>query len=247
MLEILKELWVAGVDIIFPEYCPGCNSRLNITDSDLCSQCWGRVREIIAQPFCTHCGKTAANYEIFNNRCHNCQDTKSKLDFVLRVAGYESPLKDMLWQLKYSGQSRFDRFLGELAADMALARPEFRDIDYVVPIPLHWIRQFRRGYNQSELMAAAMTRKLRHIGLNMQLSCDLVRVRNTPPQTTLSEAKRRANLAGAFAVRPDHKFQGKKICLLDDVTTTGTTLETAARILRRAGAKSVGALVILVP
>ena len=247
MFSIVKSLFAAGVDIIYPSFCPVCHVRLDSGDDTLCGECWDSLRELISLPSCSFCGKTAAKYETFNGRCHECQGLKSQLDYIIRVGAYQSPLKELLWQLKYCGQSSLDRFLGGLAADTATIRPEFRELDYLVPIPLHWRRRLRRGYNQSELLAEAIARKLTMSGMPRKLNFDLVRIRNTPPQTTLSEARRRANLAGAFALRPDHKFSGGKICLIDDVTTTGTTLETAARVLRRAGASSVGALVIMVP
>ncbi len=247
MLSVLKDVFLTGVDIIYPAFCPVCRVRLNYSDHILCDQCWHALRELAATPSCPHCGKTAPNFEIYNGRCHQCHSTKSKLDYIVRVGSYDSPLKELLWHLKYSGQSCLDQFLGELVADIAIGRAEIRSADYLVPIPLHWLRRFRRGYNQSELLSDIIYKKLRSSGLYLQRSTDLVRVKNTPPQTTLTEARRRANLAGAFALRPDHPFSGKSVCLVDDVTTTGTTLETAARILRRSGAASVGAIVIMVP
>ena len=117
-------------------------------------------------------------------------------------------------------------------ADSALADKRFfGDIDFFVPVPLHWRRRFIRGYNQSLLLA----RGLKHP--SAKTSTDLARIRYTKAQPTMPTlAARERNVAGAFAVRYRHPFAGRRICLVDDIKTTGATLNECAKTLKEAGA-----------
>lgn len=127
-------------------------------------------------------------------------------------------------------------------ADTALQTSTFfQDIDIFVPVPLHWRKRLSRGYNQSYLLA----RGLKHP--SAKVSDDFVRIRYTKRQPEMpSFAARQKNVAGAFAVRYRHPFAGKKICLVDDIKTTGATLNECAKTLKEAGASRVFALVLSV-
>jgi ComF family protein len=127
-------------------------------------------------------------------------------------------------------------------ADTALQVSVFLgDIDFFVPVPLHWRKRLIRGYNQSYLLA----RGLKHP--SAKVSTDLVRIRYTPAQPTmLTMAAREKNVEGAFAVRYRHRFAGRRVCLVDDIKTTGATLNECAKTLKEAGALKVFALVLAV-
>jgi ComF family protein len=140
-----------------------------------------------------------------------------------------------------NGQTEHTRVLA-LMADAALQASDFyTEIELFVPVPLHWSRRLIRGYNQSHILA----RKLSHPKAKM--NSDLVRIRRTRSQPTMvSPAARARNVAGAFAVRGRHHFAGRKICLVDDIKTSGATLNECASVLKRAGADKVFALVLAV-
>jgi competence protein ComFC len=127
-------------------------------------------------------------------------------------------------------------------AETALQNSSFgNNVDYLVPVPLHWVRRLKRGYNQANLIAEQLSTKKR------KLNTDLVRIRNTAAQPSLTSAAAKArNVAGAFAVRKGHNIAGKEICLVDDIKTTGATLNECAKTLKQAGAKKVYALVLAV-
>jgi len=116
------------------------------------------------------------------------------------------------------------------------------------PVPLHWRRRLSRGFNQSLLLARHLSRHLAETrrARAIPVRTDLVRIRHTPAQWTLAPTKRRKNVAGAFAVRPDHDFSRKTVCLVDDITTSGATLNECAAVLKNAGAAAVYAVVAAV-
>jgi len=127
-------------------------------------------------------------------------------------------------------------------ADAALQGSRFHEtIDLFVPVPLHWTRRILRGYNQADLIAG----RLHHP--RARVSTDLVRIRRTRTQPqAVTPAARARNVAGAFVVRDGHGFAGRTICLIDDIKTSGATLNECARTLKEAGAAKVYALVLAV-
>jgi ComF family protein len=140
-----------------------------------------------------------------------------------------------------NGRTEFDSILGLLANSVLQGSDFFNEIELFAPVPLHWSRRLARGYNQSQVLA----RKLKHP--TARISTDLVRTRRTKAQPTMtSPAARARNVAGAFAVRRRHNFTGRRICLVDDIKTTGATLNECAKVLKQAGASKVFALVLAV-
>jgi ComF family protein len=128
-----------------------------------------------------------------------------------------------------------------MMADSAFQSSAFFDeTEMFVPVPLHWIRRLVRGFNQSRLIC----KKIKHP--SAKINTDLVRIRNTHRQWDLNHAKRKRNVAGAFAVRKGHNFTGKRICLVDDITTSWATLNECAKTLKQAGAEKVYAIVAAV-
>jgi ComF family protein len=140
-----------------------------------------------------------------------------------------------------NGKTELDSVLGFLA-NAALEGSGFSgEIELFVPVPLHWSRRLARGYNQSHVLAT----RLKHPAA--RISRDLVRIRRTKLQPAVASAAARArNVAGAFAVRRGHDFAGRRICLVDDIKTSGSTLNECARVLKEAGASKVFSLVLAV-
>ncbi len=152
----------------------------------------------------------------------------------------------MIINLKFHNTPKLDKFLGNLLAAAIMGSQIARQADFFVPIPLHWRRQLRRKYNQSELLAQTAVSTLCKQGFKTAYNDDLKRVRYTRPQVSLAVTDRLRNLHNAFQVRPAAPYEGKHICLIDDVSTTGTTLRVAANTLLKAGAAQVSAAVIAV-
>ncbi len=149
--------------------------------------------------------------------------------------------KEMILAFK-NGQTELDSTLGFLVNSALQGSSFCNDIEFFVPVPLHWTRRLWRGYNQSLIIA----RELKHP--TAKTNTDLARIRytKTQPGGIANAAERAANVAGAFAVRKKHSFTGRKVCLIDDVKTTGATLNECAKTLKEAGASKVYALVLAV-
>ena len=140
-----------------------------------------------------------------------------------------------------NGGTEHSHVLAFLANSALQTSDFFRDIELFAPVPLHWSRRLIRGYNQSHILSG----RLKHPAA--KISTDLVRIRRTRSQPTMtSPAARARNVAGAFAIRKGHCFAGRKICLVDDIKTSGATLNECASVLKQAGAVRVFALVLAV-
>ncbi len=154
---------------------------------------------------------------------------------MVAVAAFETPVRECIHALKYERQRRYVPILAAMAAT---ALPMLPPVDALVPVPLHPARERARGFSQSVLIALNLAAPIPLAG-NL-----LTRTRDTPPQVGLDASARHANVAGAFACPNPAAVRGMRIVLLDDVATTGATLDACAVALRAAGAASIHALVI---
>jgi ComF family protein len=173
--------------------------------------------------------------------CPACRDAGFAFERALRLGPYEGLLRDVVLRLKEHTGEGLAEILGRLWVAHARARFKELNADVVVPVPLHWWRRWRRGYNQAETLAQVIAAGL---GLPCWPRC-LRRVRNTPKQSLQSSpSQRQANVRGAFVPRAGLALAGKRVLLIDDVLTTGATASEAARALRRGGAAAVAVAVL---
>jgi ComF family protein len=172
--------------------------------------------------------------------CAACRQQDFHFDGIARAGVYKDALQQMILAFKHD-RTDLISILAPLA-NAALQGSRFYDeVDLFVPVPLHWTRRLLRGYNQSQLIAKSLDHP------RARVSTDLVRIRRTKAQPTAPTFPARArNVAGAFAVRKDHRFTGKTICLIDDIKTSGATLSECAKTLKEAGATKVYALVLAI-
>jgi ComF family protein len=163
--------------------------------------------------------------------CPRCRRRPSALVRCRAIGPYEGSLRAIVQAMKYQGCRSLSRGLGVRL--QASAADVLETADVVVPVPLHRARQRSRGFNQASDLARQ---------LNAPVVAALTRVRATPSQTDLPAARRHANVRGAFALRRRHDVRGLRVVVVDDVSTTGATLEACARVLIDAGAASVSAV-----
>jgi ComF family protein len=157
-------------------------------------------------------------------------------DLAYTFGSYEGPLQKLIHLFKYGKVESLARPLSEL---ILRALPRDLGVDHVIAIPMHWRKEWQRGFNQAALLAEPVARRYA-----LKLSTNLQRVRKTESQASLDEQGRRTNLKNAFAVRRPQEIAGKRILLVDDVFTTGATLRVAAAVLKNAGATHVTVLTL---
>jgi ComF family protein len=222
------------VDFFFPPKCALCGQIPEDQRPDLaCSTCQQEI-PMISHPFCPRCGVPfEAPGE--DHLCSGCLTEDRFFSRARAVGLYEGWAAEMISRFKYRGASHLAVPLGNLMADCQ--DPEFRwsAKDLLVPVPLHPRRLRQRGFNQSLLLARQISRR-HSIPVDF---LSLERIRMTIPQIELSGAERRKNLRGAFQVHREAKIHQKRILLVDDVFTTGTTVQECSKALLQAGAEQV--------
>ena len=226
----------AIVAVLLAPCCAACDAPLDRpTQGCVCPACWGDIHSL-TEPLCETCGDALPTWRIATiaaHRCARCRRIPRVITVGRAIAAYEGRLRDIVHALKYGGRRSIARPLARL---MAAAAPRIIDgADFVVPVPLHFLRQYRRGFNQADDLA-------RHLPVPILRA--LRRRRATASQTDLPEVQRRKNVRDAFAVRRSarRRIAGAIVVLVDDVSTTGATLDACARVLLDAGAKEVRAL-----
>ncbi len=226
--------------LFWPDKCVNCGAGKVEAGSVLCSDCWDGLKNVCSANYCRRCGRDVSPYASSDGFCQNCKSEDIHFDAIARAGRYAESLRSMILAFKHD-KTELASIMVWLA-DTALQTSSFlKDIDYFVPVPLHWQRRLIRGYNHSHLIAKGLKHPF------AILSTDLVRIHHTKMQPTMMTLAARArNVAGAFAVRYRHPFTGKKICMVDDIKTTGATLNECAKTLKQAGASKVFALVLSV-
>ena len=223
-VRVVPSIADALIATVFAPTCVSCARVLDApTRSPVCDTCWSRIGRFPAP---------GSNLVPFS----------STLADVRAIGPFDDVLRDVVHGLKFQGRrtlaTRLSPLLAEAAGDLLDAAHA------VVPVPLHPWRQWRRGYNQAELLASTLGRPLRHL---------LRRRRATPPQTALDGHARQHNVRHAFALggwmpgaadRARRLIKDRTLVLVDDVLTTGATLDACARVLRQAGARDVHAVVV---
>ncbi len=246
LVGLIRGLGSGILEVAAPSRCAGCGGKIDNQADNLCPDCWENLRESLAAAYCPTCGHDCGPYALIDNRCHRCRQKRPRITQVVRVGPYKGVLRQLILDLKFRHKAELDAFLGRLLAEAILGNPLFVDVDWLVPVPLHWRRRWLRRYNQAELLARAAAAELNRQGRRVHVNADLLRIRYTPPQTSLSFSQRRVNLHRAFAARPDARFPGRHICLIDDVTTTGATLSAAAWACSKLHPRQISAAVLAV-
>jgi ComF family protein len=174
-------------------------------------------------------------YSNVEGGCTTCRGLRFSFERVHRLGPYQGKLREVILRLKHAPGEGLAEVLGDLWAEHAEAHLRALAAEVVVAVPLHWWRRLTRGYNQSEALARALAFRL---NLPHQ-SPWLRRIRATPQQTQQNPAGRKTNVQGAFRCRRPNRLAGKTVLLVDDVLTTGSTADEAARALNAAGAARV--------
>lgn len=225
----------ALLDILFPPLCHVCRTFIpDAGDVHLCAGCTEKIRPLIS-PLCKVCGAPFLTEGGMDHACGGCITEPPRFAGARAAALFDGPVKELIHGLKYAGTVRFSRPLGLITAHRLAPFAAELSPDLIVPVPLHIKRLRQRGFNQSVLLAGILAGKW---GLPLVRN-NLRRIRWTEPQINLPADERRRNVRGAFALHDPAGLKGKRVLLVDDVFTTGSTVNECTRVLKRAGADGV--------
>ncbi len=229
MLPRLTELKGMALDLLFPRWCVGCGREGDF----ICSSCRQSLPKIMP-PLCPKCGRPQSSAIL----CPSCVGWQAEIDGIRSPFRFDGAIRQAIHQLKYRNLRALAMLLAQLLDDYLTSNPVPGEV--LVPVPLHQKRLRERGYNQSSLLAQGLGKLT-----NLPVVDDcLIRQRHAPPQArTTTVDERRSNVANAFSCR-DRRLQDKQVLLVDDVSTSGATLDACARALKEAGAISVWGVVL---
>jgi ComF family protein len=239
-MPLLRELGRGLLQLLYPGICSVCGVSLPPEQDRFCVSCRAALT---TDPFssCPRCAATIGPFALatLQDGCTYCRGKSFRFERVMRLGPYDGLLRDVILRLKHLQGDVLAELVGELWAEHAEARLRDLHADVVVPVPLHWWRRWRRGYNQSLALARGLAARL-------QIPCRprlLRRIRNTPFQTQQTPSARPVNVRRAFRTHSTY-LVGKSVMLVDDVMTTGSTANEAAGAMRSAGAVRVAVVVL---
>lgn len=238
-----RDVWHALLDLLYPPRCEVCET---LGEPAFCPACWAQI-ERHEPPECRLCGALLPRSITGRATCADCADTRRHFDGARSVGLHVGTLRTAVIQFKFHNRRQLREPLARLLAQRLEAEPEppdglpLRQLDCLVPVPLHPRRKQWRGFDQAHLLAHELSRM---IGLPSAVG--LARTRPTVPQLQLAPGEREQNVRGAFAPLAE-ALQGKRVLLIDDVYTTGATMNQAARAAKAGGAVAVYALTVSRP
>jgi ComF family protein len=236
----LKELLNDVSDIIFPPQCVACAEILDPPAHHFfCSSCQEKIR-FITGSLCPICGIPFWNSPALSHTCGNCLETDPHYNQARAVASFETIIMDTIHKFKYGRSISLGDALGSFMANFSFPDFDFTDYSLLIPVPLHIKRLKERGFNQSLLLAGKVGKKYK---LPVSFSL-LKRCKFTLTQTGLNKTEREKNIKGVFIVTDKKKVAGEKIILIDDVYTTGATVNECAKTLIKADAQKVAVLTL---
>jgi competence protein ComFC len=213
----------------FPLTCPSCKNKTINSITSLCNSCSSKLN-FISEPYCSSCG--GSNNTIFEI-CSNCiKEDKHPWQHAISIFEMKNLSRDLIIKYKYYKDIPLARFFCSICCQKI--NDSNLEVDLITHIPLHWLKCLKRGFNQSSLLADLISKNT-----NIPAKTLLKRKKNTKSQTKLTTKKRRKNIINAFSAINAHSIKNKKILLIDDVYTTGSTLREASKVLLRAEAKEI--------
>ena len=218
------------LDYIYPPRCPICD-RLPAQGRSICRECDSGINRV-TEPVCKRCGKPMENER--KEYCTDCIEEEHKYRQGKAVFVYEGKIKQSMYRFKYSNKREYASFYAAEAVRLYGDWIRRRKIETIIPIPMYSGKQRRRGYNQAEVFAKALGREL---GIKADAGV-VKRIRDTTPQKELNNKERRRNLKNAFQLSSDI-VKYKEILLVDDIYTTGSTMDAVTEVLLSAGVKNI--------
>lgn len=218
---------------VYPARCRVCEQPMDLESVPyICDKCWCSF-DLIEEPFCEICGKPLTE---FDKVCKKCKKTPPIFSKARAITTYNKTIRQAIHLLKYEKKKVMLKYISPLIRDNIYYLLDIEDYDYLMPVPLYKKRLRERGFNQAELIGKIIEKTF-----NVQMDSEnLLRIRNTMPQSRLETSEERSrNVQKAFVLRNSEKVEGKKILIVDDIFTTGATVSEITRVLLRAKANQV--------
>ncbi len=234
MSNLLKNLFFHVVDLLFPSFCINCNRTISFKDACLCGECFNKIDFLEDK-----CGICSG--ELLENKCIICSDRKIFFDRNIAIAGYSGIIKEIIHNYKFNKRKRLYKHISKLALNEMAGYKDL--IDIITSVPISRKKRFHRGYNQSELIAKDIAGKI-----NKDYRRCLKEKRHFKIQRNLGYRDRFLNILDRYGIANKKRnikyIHGKRILIIDDVFTTGATINECARILKSFGAERVYSLTI---
>lgn len=229
-LSLIKNIINYFIGIIYPYRCPSCRRIVN--NNSFCESCWKKLF-FIEKPYCVICGEQLNVKTDSDLICGKCIKFKYNFDRNFSVFIYNRTIAKAIYKFKFGRKT----FLAEFFAKFLAKKTNNVKIDYLIAVPIHKKRLKTRGYNQSLLLVKEVS-KITNIPYISNL---LLKDKNTVPQSKLKSSKRKTNLKSVFNINKKYieNIKGKNIGIIDDVFTTGSTINECAKILKKSGANKV--------
>ena len=232
---IIKKILSKTANLLFPGRCTICDKVIG-TDRGICSMCEPMV-QTLSGDVCMRCGKRINDGKVY---CYDCMRRSHEFERNFSVFAYPV-IKDSLYRFKYQGRAEYAAYYAKQAVLLHGRRLEELNADALVPIPLHRFRQRKRGYNQSEELAKELSKRI-----CVPVENGLIkRIKSTKALKTLDIWERQNNLKRAFLIM-QNDVKLKTIILVDDIYTTGATIDAAAQVCKAAGIEKVYSLTVAV-
>lgn len=219
------------INTLFPNICVIC--KRDIAPGNLCKIC-GECYSKILLLNTNACKKCSRPLDSGGAYCYDCRKDDYYFDKIVSAVLYETPVKELIYKYKYFRQEYLKYFIAEMMQKALYANKPNFDIDVIVPVPMHWLKELYRGYNQSALLAEELSKRL-----CVPYSNILSKKRFTFSQTKLSKKQRVHNISESFSIISAPLSTWKNVLLVDDVATTSATLDECSRILRYNGIKKI--------
>lgn len=238
-----KKLINKFLDLIFSSKCKICDLQLDETrKSCICSSCWSKI-ELIKEPYCKKCGISLYSYGT-SEICGKCTNDKNHFSIARSIGIYDGTLREAIHLFKYKGKVSLANHFSELIRKQ-IKKDDFKNnlfegVNYILAVPLHKKKLRKREYNQSLILANIISK---YTGIKLLKNC-LIRVRTTLPQSQLPREQRFNNVKGVFDVVNKELIKNKIVILIDDVFTTGATINECSKILLKSGAKKARVLTL---
>ncbi|SFG14494.1 ComF family protein [Oribacterium sp. WCC10] len=227
----LDKLSQCAGDLIFPRRCPVCEEPVSPSGALICPECEGKLH-FIKEPACKICGREIAEEEA--ELCCNCKRHRFSFEYGYSLMNYDDVAARSISRIKYTGAREYLDYYGKKAVELYGERIKSIGIDALVPVPVHRSRFIKRGYNQAEVLASVMGKEL-----DIPVYEDaMVRNKKTTALKELSASERLKNLTGAFSAG-EIPYDMHSVLLIDDIFTSGATLEAISRCLKSAGVDRV--------